>query len=317
MGSISVYGHDPDMLTASDSLYLHHPKAPTKAKQPQMSNLKSCPFLKLPLELRIHIYTYVLPNTIGHLDRGVVWIRATAAIWATSRQVYKECIRLMYGNPTFLLDIKYDKIDFLYQWILPQVSLVPKRIFNFPDPIAACYRPLMRKFHVRVHQVDGYTGMIKYNYGNPEILARGLRCQAKILSAFLNETHEIDELQISYHGGDEESHKVLPLLMEPFWQLKKTKTVIVQDPGRVNETLRMNLQERLTDAYTKNSLMRLPLELREQVYRHALPRILIRGTDDEKAITWSAGDISILGTCRQVNFEATRVLYATNELELG
>ncbi|KAL9132730.1 MAG: hypothetical protein Q9175_006093 [Cornicularia normoerica] len=317
MSSISVYGYDSEVLAVSDSLYFHQPEEPPKAEQPQISRQRGCPFLQLPYELRTHIYTYVLPSTTDNPDRGVVWIRATAAIWATNRQVYKECIMLMYSSPTFLIDVRYDKVEFLYQWVLLQRSLVPKRIFNFPDPIAARNRPLMRKFHVRINQVDSYTGMIKYNYSNPEILARGLKCQVHILCAFLNGMHEIRDLRISYHGGDKESQKILPLVMEPFWQLKKTRLVTVEDLGRVNEALRTRLREHLTDGYTKNSLMRLPLELREHVYRHALPHTLSTGTGEKKVITWFPGGISILGTCRQVNVEATRVLYATNEFEFS
>ena len=317
MNGISVYGHDPEMLAVSDSLYFHQPEEPTKAEQPRSLKQRGSPFLKLPYELRNYIYSYLLPSTTDFSDRGIVWIRATAAIWATNRQVYKECIRLMYGNPTFLIDIRYDKLEFLHQWISLQRPLVPKRTFNFPDPIAARNRPLMRKFHVRIHQVDSYTGMIKYNYSNPEILARGLRYQVNILCALLKELHEVRELRISFHGGDEESQKFLPLVLEPFWQLKQTKTVTVQDPGLGNEDLSTTLQEHLTDAYTKNSLMRLPLELREHVYRHALPHTLSTGTGDKKVITWCKGDISILSTCRQINVEATRVLYATNEFEFS
>lgn len=318
MNSISVYGYNPEMLTVSEfEGFLHLSEEPPKAEMPQIPRRRGCPFLKLPSELRTHIYSYVLPNTVELPDRGVVWQRATAAIWATNRQVYEECIRLIYGNPTFLVDVRYDKVEFLYQWSLPQGTLIPKRIFNFPDPFPARNRPLMRKFHVRVNQVDGYTGMIKYNYSNPEILARTLRCQVSILCGFLKETYEIRELRIGYHGGDSESHAMLPLVMEPFRQIKTTKTVTIEDPLGANEGLRTELQEHLTDAYTRNSLMRLPLELREHVYRHAMPHTLSTGTGDNKVITWCPGKISILSTCRQVNIEATRVLYATNEFDFS
>ena len=318
MDYISVYGYDPEMLGVSDSLYFHHqPEDPHKAEQPHLSRQRGTPFLKLPYELRNQIYSYVLPTTMEHPDRGIVWLRARAAIWATNYQMYKECIRLMYGNPTFLIDVRCDRVEFLHQWILPKRSLVPKRVFRFPDPIAARNRPLMRKFHVRVHQVDGYTGMIKYNYSNPDRLARSLRCQVNNLCTFLKEMYEIRELRISFHGGDSESHAMLPLIMEPFRQLKTTRTVVVEDPLRIHEGLGMNLQEHLTDAYTRNSLMRLPLELREHVYRHALPHTLSTGTGDRKVMKWCPGDISILGTCRQVSMEATRVLYATNEFEFS
>ena len=306
------------MLAVSGSLY--NPQLPgksTKVELPQIPRQKSCPFLKLPYELRTHIYSYVLPGTTKHLLRGIVWTRGTAAIWATNRQIYRECINLIYGNSTFLIDVRYDKVEFLYQWILPQNSLVPKRVFKFPHPIAARNRPLMRKFHVRIHQVDSYTGMIKYNYSNPEVLFRGLRSQVSMLCSLLQELHEIREFRISFEGGDGDSHKFLPLAMDPFWQLKNTNKVTVKDPGWVNESFRKKLQKHLSDAYTKNSLMRLPLKLREHVYRHALPHTLSTGTGDDKVVTWVSGDISILSTCKQVNVEATRVLYATNEFEFS
>ena len=244
------------MLAVSDSLYIPQlPRKLTKAEQPQISRQKGCPFMELPYELRIHIYSYVLPGITEHRFRGIIWTRATAAIWATNRQIHRECVNLIYGNSTFLIDVGYDKVEFLYQWILPQNSLVPKRVFNFPHPIAASNRPLMRKFHVRIHQVDSYTGMIKYNYSNPEVLSRGFRSQVSMLCSLLYEMHEIRDFRISYEGGDEDSHKLLPLVMDPFWRLKNTKKVAVKDPGRVNELIRKKLQEHLTDAYAKNSLM--------------------------------------------------------------
>ena len=317
MSAISVYGYDTEMLGVpelADSY--HHSEEPPKAEVPHSSMLQGCPFLELPYELRTHIYNYILPSTVEHQDRGIVWLRAAAAIWVLNRQLYQECVTLMYGNPTFLIDVRYDKVEFFHQWTLPHRSLFPKRVFNFPDPIVARNMPLMRKFHVRIHQVDGYTGMVKYNYSNPEILAGDLRRQVDIFCALLTEMYEIRELRISCHGGDEGSHALMPLVMEPFCQLKTTRIVTVEDPSRVNDWFHLKLQQHLTDAYTKNSLMRLPLELRELVYGHALPHTLITGIGQQKTITWCPGDISIMCTCRQVNIEATRVLYM-NEFEFS
>lgn len=317
MTMISVYGYDTEMLGVPEPVdFCPHSEEPPKAEVPRSSKQQGCPFLELPYELRTHIYSYILPSTMEYPDRGIVWLRAAAAIWVLNRQLYKECIRLIYGNPTFLIDVRYDKIEFLQQWTLPQRSLFPKRVFNFPDPIVARNRPLMRKFHVRIQQVDGYTGMVKYNYSNPEILAGGLSCQVNILCAFLIEMYEIWELRISCHGGDGGSHALMPLVMEPFWHLKTTKAVTVDDPSRVNESFTLKLQQHLTDAYTKNSLMRLPLELRELVYRHTLPHTWSIGYGQQKIIKWCPGDISIMCTCRQVSIEATRVLY-TNEFEFS
>lgn len=319
MDFISIYGYAAGTLAVTDSFDFHQPQESTNAEQPRVSRQTGCPLLKLPYELRTHIYSYVLPNTTEYPLRGIIWNRATAPIWATNWQFYRECINLIYGNPTFLIDVRYDNVEFLYQWILPKSSSVSKRVFNFPDLIAARNRPLMRKFCVRVHQVDSYNAMIKSNYSTPSVLARDLRSQVSVLCSFLQGMHEIRELLISYEGGDNYTHKFLPLVMEPFWQFKKTKTVIVKDPRGVNESFRKKLQDHLSDNYPspKTSLMRLPLELRENVYRHALPHTLSTGAGDDKVITWAKGDISILSTCKQINVEATRVLYATNEFDFS
>ena len=317
MSAISVYGYDTEMLGVPELVNSYYrSEEPPKAEVPHLLRQQGCPFLELPYELRFQIYSYILPSTLESPDRGIVWLRASAAIWVLNRQLYKECIRLIYGNPTFLIDVRYDKIEFLHQWTLPQRSLFPKRVFNFPDPIAAHNRPLMRKFHVRIHQVDSYTGMLKYNYSNPDILAGGLWCRVNIFCALLKEICEIRELRISCHGGDGGSRTLMPLVMQPFWQLKTTRTVTVEDPSRVNESFNLKLQQHLTNAYVKNSLMRLPLELRELVYYHTLPHTLSTGTGQQKIIKWCPGDISIMCTCRQVNIEATRVLY-TNEFEFS
>lgn len=115
MDSMSVYGYAAHTLASTDSPYSHQPQESTKAEQPRISRPKSCPFLNLPYELRSQIYSYVLLNTTEHPHQGIVWNRATAPIWATNQQIYRECINLMYGNPTFLIDVRYDRVEFLYQ----------------------------------------------------------------------------------------------------------------------------------------------------------------------------------------------------------
>lgn len=304
-GLPQAYDHSdffPAMNSLSDSVYFH------------FSRQRGCPFLNLPYKLRAYIYIYVLPSTIDHPDHGIVWHRASAAIWATSREIYKECVELMYSNYTFLADVRYHKVELVSHFPLQRDSLIPKRIFKFPHPFAARSRPLMRKFHVRIHQVDRSTDLIKDDHMHPD---RSLQRHVDILCAFLKDLPEIIELRIVHSGGDEESHRVLPRVLEPFWQLKNTRAVTLRIPKQASEGFGMELQEHLTDAYGKNSLMRLPLELREFVYRHAFPHSWSMGTGDKKVVTWVSGDISILGTCKQINAEAMRVLYATNEFEFS
>ncbi|KAL2041822.1 hypothetical protein N7G274_005606 [Stereocaulon virgatum] len=234
MTSISVYGYNPEMLAAQDSLAYRKAEELRKVEVPQQLKIgsKRCLFLELPPEIREHIYSYMLPST-SDTPRGLAWDRA-APIWATNHQIYNECIGTMYGNSTFLLDVGYNYIDFIYQYRLPSSNLVAKRLLSFPERIAARNRPLMRKFEVWVKELDGYTGMIKYNFSNPEVLAMGVREQTQKLCGFLQVLPEVRELKIIYTGNDnfmDHMGKLMMLVLEPFRQLEHVCNVVFETPG--------------------------------------------------------------------------------------
>jgi hypothetical protein len=248
MTSISVYGYNPEMLAAQDPLAYRKAEELGKAEVPQQLKMgsKRCLFLELPPEIREHIYSYMLPST-SDTPRGLAWDRA-APIWATNHQIYNECIGTMYGGSTFLLSVGYNYIDFIYQYRLPSSNLVAKRLLSFPDRIAARNRPLLRKFEVWVKELDGYTGMIKYNYSNPEVLAMGVREQTQKLCGFLQVLPELRELKIVYTGNDnsmDHVEKLMVLVLEPFWELKHVRNIIFETPGFTTNKSQESLRERV------------------------------------------------------------------------
>ena len=66
---------------------------------------------------------------------------------------------------------------------------------TFPDAFAARNVGLMKRFGVRVHHVDSYTGMVKYNYGG-QGLRDGLRGRVEELCAVLGEVEEVVRLRV-------------------------------------------------------------------------------------------------------------------------
>ena len=189
------------------------------------------PLLQLPLEIRIHIYSYLLPATISHPTKGAVWQRGNTAVLATNRQIYQETITLLYGNSTFSIDVEWDSITFKYQWILPS-GLVPTRTMKFPDDFAVRNVSLMRRLKIRAHHVDSYTGMVKYNYGGYG-LTDGLRGQVKDLCRVLEGAKELTRLEIELHDGNKDI-RLGQTLLDPFSQLPNVRQVILTGRGAVS-----------------------------------------------------------------------------------
>ena len=213
MASISIYGYDTRMLVAHESSFNEEALETSQLEEPHKLRTRCtrCPFLELPYELRAQIYGYVLPSTSNVANRGLVWDRG-APIWATNRQIHSECIGLLYGNGTFLVEVGYDYIQFIHQYRLPTSNLVAKRIHGFPEKISARYQTLMRRFQITVKEIDSYTGMILYNCSNTEALYMKLRQQMQKLCDFLRGLPEVRRLEIIY---DQEYRKVnMERLME-------------------------------------------------------------------------------------------------------
>ena len=173
------------------------------------------PLLKLPLELRQEILSYLLPHTQKFKDcsgltqhvqnfsavkkrqaRGmpaavtnnslmtvgtnnVVWQRGNIDVLRVCKQLHDECAELIYGSNTFQLFVSYNGISFRFRWLLAS-GVAPSRTFEFLKLLNPRYIRLVRKVAITVDLVDSYTGMIKFNVSG-KALTLGLRKQVQRL----------------------------------------------------------------------------------------------------------------------------------------
>lgn len=188
------------------------------------------PLLRLPLELRQHIFSYLLPTTLEHSDpnplasharnfsavkkrsekgmvipapgerRGpthVVWRRGNVHLLSVCRQIHDECADLLYGSNTFLLFVTYSGITFRFSWLLKS-GFAPNRRYNFLELLPKKYLCLLRRVIVNVDHVDNYTGMIKFNVSGKGLTA-GLKRQCQRL------VNALQPPSLAGDGGEAES----------------------------------------------------------------------------------------------------------------
>ncbi len=186
MASISVYGYENQMLAALEEPCLENEGKGDKRlsyhKLPHGST--SCPLLRVPIEVRNNIYQFVVPTTTQIIGKGAAWLRGSISLLAVNKQIHNEAIKMMYGTSTFVIDVNFDSITFVYQWVLPS-GLVPETSLAFPDKFVQHNLALIRKYQIRIHVVDSYTGMTKYNIGGRSPLIGGVQGQVAKLARIL------------------------------------------------------------------------------------------------------------------------------------
>ena len=114
--------------------------------------------------------------------------------------------------------------------------------------------------------MDRYSGV---DYGGPGLTA-GLQDQVKFLCRTLRGIPEIWSLHVDF---SENNNAVVvphadPILLEPFLSLKNTRTVSLS--GSISPEYGLFFKSSLTNAYHRNSLLRLPPEIRSQIYASVL-----------------------------------------------
>ena len=318
MTSISVYGYEPDMLATVNALSIEE-TTPKQILEPldtlvgysTKEDRTKCHLLGLPYELRCQIYRCIMPTTIL-VPTGVVWFRATAPIWATCRKIYRECIGMLYSDCTFDVNVTYEDPTFRHKWFNTK-SKYPKMVLNrtlqFPQIIPSKYRDLMRRIRVVVNQVGSYEGMIKFNYSNPESLALGVKAQVQKLCDVLKDVPEIRDLVIVYNGHWNEDPEMMRLVLGPFQMLRNTRNVALLQCESIDPTFACQLEKKLTDSYTRNSILRLPTRVRAEIYRHLLPYSPSSTANGVKATACHSGDTSIMRTCKLIYAETSQKLY--------
>ena len=317
--NISVYGYDPSMLLANTSALTANCSVESLAEsEPYDVHSKqdtACHILQLPVELRLKIIGLVLPYTVDTGTRGIAWIRGHSALLATCRLLYDEGIRFMYGSNPFVIDVVWDKVSFAYQWLLSN-GLIPKRTLAFPSKIAPRNVSQIRQLFVRIHHVDNYTGMVKHNFGGPG-LREGLRLQLEQLcKTTFQDMHEIRHLTIHFQN-DSHTTSVDQQILKPLLKLTKTRTINFS--GTITPNFQRLLTTHLTNAYTRNSLLRLPPEVRTLIYNLLLPHtqtILNTHPTQHKYVRWRKGHVEILRTCSTIHKEASSLLYRTRNFQL-
>ncbi|KAH7407110.1 hypothetical protein BKA64DRAFT_407235 [Cadophora sp. MPI-SDFR-AT-0126] len=88
----------------------------------------ACYLMKIPIELRQRIFNYLLPTKPipARKPKGSpppVWLE----ILSTSRQIHEECIQLLYGTGSFVIEICKDGLSMCYAPAAPQLYRPPPR----------------------------------------------------------------------------------------------------------------------------------------------------------------------------------------------
>ena len=199
-----------------------------------MQNLQDIPpLLRLPIELRRAIYTFLLPHTVRSLDpptkparsltyvrqkngsegwmmlkgkssdretgHDIMWFRGCTALLAVNQQIHEEAADMLYGDNVFVLDVTFDAIQFRYRWRTAN-GLCPNRTYAFLEHFSQRNLMRIKKYVVNVESVDDYTGMIKYNCQGRGLLA-GIRARVRELVDQLAVTPCLHQLQVHLIDG--------------------------------------------------------------------------------------------------------------------
>ena len=246
MTSISVYGYDTRIFGAEPSNIVVNRREDSRQTNSYHQLKKDsirCPLLELPVELRAQIFSYILPYTINNGPSGVVWIKGCTALLACSSAIHDQAAQLMYERGCFLINITWDCSVFTCHWLSSSkpYRLAPQRTFPFPDVIGQRYRHLLQRLKVTLVHLDSYTGMVKYNYGNPAALAYGVRNQAEELCGTLKALPKLRSLQINFKNGSQNADAD-EIILEPFLALENVQKLKIT--GSVSKKVRQLIEDR-------------------------------------------------------------------------
>ena len=174
-------------------LFRHESFDELEQRSRSLASLKpKFPLLKLPLELRLQIFSHLLPRAIENIrtegtdtlkadhpardPNHVIWRRGNISLLCVCRQLHDECARLMYGSNMFVLFVRYTGIEFRFCWRIPS-GLIPN-LHRKIDQVSTKYLALMKKVIINIDHVDSYIGMIKFNVSGKG-LSHGLRKQVQ------------------------------------------------------------------------------------------------------------------------------------------
>ena len=182
-----------------------------------------------------------LPRTDRETGNDIVWRRGSTNLLAVSRKVHEEAADMLYGDNTFVVDVKFDAINFRYRWRTVN-QLTPNRTYPFLDHFSHRNLLRIRNYIVNVESVDDYTGMIKYNCGGRGLPA-GIRGKVRELADLLVVAPELHRLHIHLIDGaisrvrfpsgrvhrvqDDNNFAQTQLVLDPFRALYGVRKLVV------------------------------------------------------------------------------------------
>ncbi|KAF2181788.1 hypothetical protein K469DRAFT_588152 [Zopfia rhizophila CBS 207.26] len=160
---------------------------------------KQLTFVREPLGNGVWKMQQTLPRSNREAGNNIVWRRGTIALLGTNHQIHEECVDMIYGDNTFVIDVAFDSIKFRYRWVLPS-NLTPTRSYSFLDHFSQRNLLRIKNYIINVEHVDDYTGMIKYNCGGRGLTA-GIRQQVQNLVDLLSVAPYLHRLHVHLIDG--------------------------------------------------------------------------------------------------------------------
>ena len=224
--------------------------------------------LSLPLELRRQIYRYTLPRTfpLTKTNPAPTWQKGNTSILATNKQIYEEAIDMMYGSSTFVVEVNYDCISFMYRWFATEGSAVSNRLEEHAFPEAIAPRNIARIRKLRVHvcppntfdypdanmptsgtfegsEVDGRTEIMQLTtLGGLQAAINAVENQMSMLFVSLRQMQEVQDLRVSLWLEPTQRHKGYDkTLLMPLSKLKNVRELTLG--GNITEEFERKLYE--------------------------------------------------------------------------
>ncbi|RMZ73217.1 hypothetical protein GMOD_00009027 [Pyrenophora seminiperda CCB06] len=198
-----------------------------------------------------------LPRSQHETGNDIVWRRGSTNLLAVSRQVHEEAADMLYADNTFVIDIKFDTINFRYRWRTAN-KLTPNRAYPFLDHFSQRNLMRIKNYIINVESVDDYTGMIKYNCGGRGLPA-GIQGKVRELVDLLVVAPELHRLHIHLIDGaisrvrfpsgrvhrvqDDNNYAQSQLVLDPFRALYGVRKLVVSG---VSDEYKEDLEKSLT-----------------------------------------------------------------------
>ncbi|KAL8776452.1 MAG: hypothetical protein Q9213_008269 [Squamulea squamosa] len=156
-------------------------------------------------------------------SKFTAWIRGTTALLRTCKVLHTEAAHLMYSRANFAIHIGWNSVKFEFQYLWAWPGATRRRPYDFPQCFGEQYLPLIRNLTIKIHIVDCYLGMIKYNHSNPAGLLHGYRTQVEHLCNVLEKLPHLKRLRIWFRD-DSATPGSAQAVLSPLSRIRTART---------------------------------------------------------------------------------------------